>query len=272
MMRQKEEQGANVFLGMEVIAPWPYHFPNGRLIPESARHFTLAFLGPIDIGALLEHIPFLPKLKIPLGFCGVLPEVLFLPERHPHVVAYGVHIFHHEPQLLRYQHECVEWLNTIGFPPAHPERAWLNHVTIARAPFDEKGWRREFKPLPFISHRLHVYRSTGNLHYEPQWSYVLTPPFEEIPHTADVAYLIRGENFAMLKSHAEVALSFRFPNLFEYFDEYRGLDRVEQLVQHLNRGVAKADAKEGVGVKSVSMSGEVEERGGVLEWRMIVDV
>ena len=170
------------------------------------------------------------------------------------------------------EHELVEWLNLIGFAPLNQDRGWINHVSIARDPFDEKGWKRDFKPLPFISHKLHVYKSVGNLNYEPKWTMELLAPFDEIPHTADLAFKIRGDKFAMLKTHAEMALAFRYPNLTGYFEEYRGIERVEQLIQHLNRAITKADSKEGSPLKSVSLHGEIEEKNGILEWEMIVDV
>lgn len=259
----------NNFLGMEVLAPWPLHFPRGRILPETSRHFTLAFLGPIDVEALIIHLnSSMPKLKTPIGFVGMLNEVIFFP----HVVAYNVQVYHQEVLLKKYQHELVEWLNTLGFPPKNQERAWLNHVTIARSPFDEKAWKREFVPIPFLTHTLCLYQSVGNLTYEKKWSLDLLAPFEELSHTADIAFRIRGLNFPMLKSHAEMALAFRFPNLIHYFDEYRGVERVEQLIQHLNRAITMADSKEGSPLKSVSLHGEIVEKDGLLEWEMICDV
>ncbi len=91
------------------------------------------------------------------------------------------------------------------------------HITIARAPFEKEAWKKEFSPLPLILTDLHLYESKGNLEYVSLWKHSLQTPFEEIEHTADIAYHVYGESFAQLFSMHKWLLPSRSRRFFPFF-------------------------------------------------------
>ena len=56
----------------------------------------------------------------------------------------------------------------------------------------KQEWLDHFTPLPFFVKAIHLYQSLGNLQYQSLWESPLLSPFEELEHTADIAFLIRG--------------------------------------------------------------------------------
>jgi RNA 2',3'-cyclic 3'-phosphodiesterase len=233
-----------LFYGLEVDAPWPEQFPPGRLVDASSRHMTVEFLGDLPNLPDLSDAPVPP---FPIGPVGQFDRVLFLPKRRANVVAW--HIF--------------------GFDDPYFE-SLLCHVTLARRPFEMDAWKEAFEPLPCVGVALHLYESVGNLTYKPLWSHPLLPPFEELPHTADIAFRVRGETLQQLHRNAEVALCFKAPGMLP--DLGRVANSFDEMVIALNDLVSDLDTREGSPFKAVSFSGELQEREGILEWEMIVDV
>lgn len=137
----------------------------------------------------------------------------------------------------------------------------------------ENEWQEAFTPLPMAITGMHLFESIGNLKYEPCWSYPLKPPFKEIEHTADIAFMIYGEDLEQLFRHAFIALAFKFPPLMNFFYEKNEIKNVDDVVMALNRAVSKADEHFGCPFKAVSFHGEInKEQDQALNWEMIVDV
>jgi RNA 2',3'-cyclic 3'-phosphodiesterase len=243
------------FLGLEVIAPWPTDMPEGRIIAEESRHATLVFFGDQEVDT--DAIP-LPPFR--LGLVGQFVKPLFLSR----VVAWEPDFFEKKEELFDYQTQLTALFGG-------DERRWLPHVTLARSPFDPQEWKKSFFSLPAVFQAIHLYESQGNLEYEKIWSYPLLPPFEEIPHTADVAYKVRGEDFGTLYLHALTAIAFEFPPILAY-RQNRDFGNLNEVIAALGTALSLADAEWGAPLKAVSYHGEARNKNGILEWEMIVDV
>lgn len=251
-----ESDKRRLFLGLEVHAPWPKLPPSGRIIDENSRHVTLAFLGMQSLSKTIEQ---LPAISVPeIGPVGLFTKCLFLPHRHPRVVAWQ-----------------IDWLSDfttekMAIPTL--EREFLDHVTLCRSPFIAKQWHDSFTRLPLVATALHLYESTGSLHYVPRKSWHFTLPFEEIEHTADIAFVIRGKTLSELFVHAEGALCYHFPELTPYFFAQACLTSLEEVISLLNERIAIADSEIGSPLKAVSLHTHLTAHHNILEWEMIVDV
>ncbi len=265
------EEIRRLFFGIEVFAPWHQKLPRGRLLDENHRHLTLAFLGEANFTKLMQALPTFPKPLFKVGLVGFFDSLLFLPERHPHVVAWYVEWLHSQNVLEQYHKEVLHWLVNLGFNPDIRDE-FLPHVTICRQPFFPREWKKAFQPLPLIAKDIHLYESMGHLKYEPRWTYSLKAPFEEIEHTADIAFNIRAENLEQLYLNAQCALAFKFPQLLPYLQKMKQ-ENLEEIIIGLNEIVAKADSEVGCPFKAISFHGELEtEEDNVLLWEMIIDV
>jgi len=265
-----EEDSKRVFFAMEVTAPWPEKYPDGRLLPATSRHLTLAFLGNTSWSRLEALLPEMPKPSFRVGPAGFFDQCLFLPPRRPRVVAWHVHWWDGEG-LAAFQEQLATWLRERDY--AIDERPFLSHVTVARWPFVVKAWEKAFKQLPMIIKGFHLYESVGNLCYEPIWRYPLLPPIEALEHTADVGFIIRGETLAQLEGHAQAALVFEFPSMLNYLPPVEPKSSLEDIIIALNAVVTAADKDIGCPFKAVSFHGDVvEDEDHLLTWEMIVDV
>jgi len=261
-----------LFLALNIEAPWPDTYPKGRFLKVESRHLTLAFLGQVEKNLLLDYLKTVPPPPFNVGPVGVFQDVLFLPVRKPHVVAWKVQWIEQEVAIESWRKTLVSWLQDHHFPPFQHPGPFLPHVTIARQPFETKPWRQAFKPLPLITRELVLYESLGNLNYKPLWTKPLIPPFEVIPHTADLAFRIYGESLEALYLHAFIALSFECPLLFTLFDTTPTLHSLEDLIIALNALITIADQKFNIPFKALSFHGSICEQQGILSWDMIVDI
>lgn len=267
------EERKRVFFAFETHAPWPEKLPSGRLLRENDRHLTLAFLGWVDdYKKLVARLDSFPKPPIKVGSAGLFDKCIFLPEGHPRVVAWHVQWLENIAPIEKYQTDFVNWLLQQGFYPDTRHKEFLPHVTLSRAPFDPHHWKRAFSVLPFFIKDIHLYESVGNLIYEPKWSWPLIAPFEEIDHTADVAFNVHAESLEQLQGHALLALAFKSPGLLEYRHLLQKPDSLEDIVFNLNRVVAETDHEKGCSFKAVSYHGDVVIENEILTWEMIVDV
>lgn len=260
-----------LFFGFEVHAPWPEELPAGRLLAEKDRHMTVAFLGDVSYQKVISLLTSIPKPPLKVGLAGYFDRCLLLPERHPHVVAWHQQWWDESTTLQAFQSELIYWLQGKGFSFSHPD-SFLPHVTVCRAPFLKEKWLKSFVSLPFYIKDFHLYESLGSLTYKPIWSYPLMPPFEELEHTADIAYLIRGDSVKQIHRHAHTALAFRFPSLLPYFSEVKEVSSLDDVVIALNECVTRIDEEIGCPFKAVSFHGDLLEDEHGLKWEMIVDV
>jgi len=256
------------FFALEIIAPWPERYPEGRLLLESNRHLTLAFLGSetfSNLQALLAQVP-KPPFRIAIG--GSFTKALFLPKRSPRVAAWEVQWWEKQTQLIQYRQTLREWLQHVRF--SIPEE-FLNHVTIARNPTSLNEWEKMFVPIPCFAKDLSLRGSIGNSMYETYWNLPLALPFQAIEHTADIAYVIRGESFEELYVHGWLALCFFEPTLTPYFVPATPSSLLEVILA-LNGRIAEADADCGSAIKAVSQHKVLRCNEEYMEWEMIADV
>ncbi|MBX7067636.1 MAG: hypothetical protein K1X28_10440 [Parachlamydiales bacterium] len=231
---------------MEVFCPWPEEFPTGRILLERNRHLTLAFLGDSNMPDLHSF----PKPPFSIGHAGFFDKPLILA----HVIAWHIHWL--EDGLLDYQKQLIDWLKL--------KDRFLSHVTLARKPADEEGWKKAFSPLPLYVKNINLYESLGNSDYKIIWQHPIAAPFDEIEHTADIAFIVRGNLFL----HAQLALAFHFPPMIRYFD-FREVTDLNDIVTALNQILSRVDSEIGCPFKAVSFHGTKTASG---EWEMIVDV
>lgn len=261
-----------LFFGFDVIAPWLEELPGGRLVREECRHLTVAFLGLADYDVLSLLLPKIPLPPFQIGLTGHFDKCLFLPERHPRVVAWHANIRNDFAKIEDYQHHFNNWLKEHGFHVDQHDH-FLPHVTLCRSPFIIGEWKKSFKTLPFFIKNLHLYESVGGRNYQSLWHYPLLMPFEEFEHTADIAFTIRGENIQQLYRHALTAMAFKFPELTNFYSETSEINDIDTVIVLLNDIIATADGKIGCPFKAVSYHGDIiQEENGLLKWEMIIDV
>ena len=172
---------------------------------------------------------------------------------------------------LAYQQELVTYLRRLGY--SLDERPFLPHVTVARAPFEEQEWCTTFHKMPVITHHLHLFESVGDLVYKPLWTHQIPPPFEEISHTADVAFRVYGTSMRQLGVHAQIALCFKCPQLLDYLLAVPEDITLDDLIIDLNDSISRADSGFGCPLKAVSFHGEVVQTSeGLYTWEMVIDV
>lgn len=260
-----------LFFGFEVHAPWPEEFPSGRMLAPSDRHMTVAFLGNVSYAKVTGLLQEFPKPPFTIGSGGIFDKCLFLPDRHPHAVAWRVQFCNSSSTVNEYQTECVNWLEAQGFSLRNAE-SFLPHVTLCRTPFKEKQWQQSFATLPFYIKDFHLYDNLGNSIYRPVWTIPLQSPFEVLEHKADMLFLIRGETIRQLYWHAQIALSFHYPLLTPYISEEIKVEEIEEVVTALNALVSRADQEIGCPFKAVSFHGELLRDEYGLKLEMIIDV
>lgn len=265
-----EEDAKRLFFGAQTHAPWPKEYPPARIIPEETRHITLAFLGQHSFSKLKNILSSIPRPSFAIGPAGTARELLFLPKERSRVVALSIDWLDPKAKLNSYQKELSNWLQGQGY--SLDQRAFFPHLTVARAPFDKTQWNAQFTPLPFFIKAIHLYQSLGNLNYQSLWESPLLPPFDELEHTADIAFLIRGDSIQELHQHAQLALAFKFPPLIQFYTAHLQ-SSLDEVIISLNEMVASVDTELGCPFKAISFHGKVKsDEHHILYWEMIVDV
>ncbi len=264
-----EQLKKRVFLGIEIEAPWP-ELPKGRCLDPLHRHLTLAFVGAAPLEQLECFLRNFPPPLFQIGFAGRFDKCVVLPKHHPRVCAWQVEWLEDVQALLTYRRQCIDQLITCNLS-VDEKKAFYPHVTLCRSPFNALEWKESFSPLPFITKQVHLYESLGHSRYQPIKSYAVLPPFEEVEHTADLAFLVRGHSLNNLYIHAVIALAFVYPPLLHFF-EVAEMQSLEEVVILLNRIVTQTDSAIGAPFKAVSFHGKLAAAPEYLEWEMIIDV
>lgn len=251
-----------LFFGLEIACPWPEIKAQGRILTEKNRHLTFLYLGKVDD---LETPPNPSFLFAPFG---KFDKVLFLPRIFPRTASWHVKWLEGENELLDYREDLMKWVRGVKIDT----RPFLPHVTIARAPKKFREWKENFRELPFYCRAVHLYESLGHSEYRSLWSHAFQIPFEEMEHTADVAYKIYGDSIPNLLLHAEEALFFQFPELMPFYIPPKEEKALDEVVMILNEIVTKADSEIGAPCKAVSFHGNVVKENNLFVWEMIIDV
>lgn len=253
-----------LFLGWECELARARPFPLGREI--SPHHITLVFLGNVE--ADMSKLQGMPQYKGAISPCCIGSAVEFLPEKTPRVAALKLEGLPEE--FFSYQKEASDWFLKEGFPI--DKRLYHPHVSLVRAPFEPIEWSEWFYQQPVLLTSIHLYESLGNSHYRPLLTQSLLTPFEEIEHTADVAFVVRGRNVEELFLHAQMAIAFHFPEFLRYV-QAESLKDLASIIRKLNELISLMDKEIGSPLKAVSYHGDIEkEKNGLLEWKMIIDV
>ncbi len=260
-----------LFFGFDVYAPWPAELPSGRVLDPSDRHMTIAFLGSVSYSKIADLLPNFPKPPFNVGLTGFFDKCLCLPEHHPHVIAWRMGCWSEYSIVEEYQMRCIKWLREKEFFLSHAD-SFLPHVTLCRSPFVVNHWKKSFASIPFYIKDLHLYESLGNSKYQPIWTVPLQAPFEELDHTADMAFLIRGGSINQIYHHAYAALSFHYPLLNSYTAIEVKLEKIEDVVTALNTQVSRVDQEIGCPFKAVTFHGDLLQDEHGFKWEMIVDV
>lgn len=260
-----------VFLGIEVIAPWPETLPDGALIDEKNRHLTLIFLGQQNFSSLELAMREFPKPPFSLALVGKFDRCLFLPPKTPRCIAWNVALLENEILILEYQKTLAQWFEKKGFK-SHQRHPFIPHVTLYRKPDSLLEWEKTFVQLPLILQNFHLYESLGHSKYQSLWSYPLIAPFQEIEHTADIGFEIFGASLFQLYLHAFIALCFVFPPLLSYWNYKVCLDNIHDVVIQLNEIFSYADQDIGIPFKAISFHGSLKQNDQLFIWEMIIDV
>lgn len=261
-----------LFFGFDVSAPWQDAYPEGRLIQEDDRHQTVAFLGSCDYERLKTHLNSLPKPTWKVGLIGIAKGLLFLPFKHPSCVSIDWELQESKETFFSYHNEILAFLIKENFLKKE-ERDFLLHVTLCRKPFKEKEWLAHFEKIPLICGSLHLYESLGSSRYKKIWTFPILPPFEEIPHTADIAFKVRAHSLQQLGLHAFMALASKAKGLLKDDFSMHSFSSLEELIASLNHSIALLDMREGSPLKAVSYHGNIKQNeDGTIEWEMIIDV
>jgi 2'-5' RNA ligase len=273
----ENKKNKRLFFGMEIHALWPVFWPKGRLLDQEHRHLTLAFLGNVSnastekLNMKTAGFPTLSGAGLQVARAGYFDACLLLPPRHPHVVSWHARWFEKDARIEDFQKQLISWLKNQGF--SMDEREWTPHVTLCRQPFETSTWTRSFVPLPFFASDLHLYESIGSLNYVSLWSMPLKPPFEEVNHTADAAFLVQGENLQQLYHNSFLSLSFKAPELLGLFKPDEAIHSLDDIIIALNEVITRADGTIGSPFKAVSFHGEIcSLPNAIMQWEMIVDV
>lgn len=116
-------------------------------------------------------------------------------------------------------------------------------------------------------------KSLSLVYGKPRWTYPFIPAFEEIEHTADIAFQIHGETTAQLFLHGAAALAFHMPEYLNYLAPAASFSSIDEVIIGLNKAISRADTAVGCPFKAVSLHGEIsKQKDGTLVWEMIVDV
>jgi len=261
--------GDRLFFGVSLQASWPEKFPKVRILEENERHFTLAFLGDCDFSKLEKELQSIPECSFAIGCAGVFDKLIFLPKKSPRVVCYHARFF--TDGIEEYQKKLFSYLQEKGFLKEQ-DNHFLPHVTVGRKPEAFSEWKEMFFSIPFLTKELCLYKSLGNLKYEVVWKRPFTLAIEEISHTADIAFIIRGSDLKTLFFHAQLALCFADVSMIPYIDWEKEVFSLDDIVIELNHMIARADCEIGSSFKAVSFHGKIKEEKKLLVWEMVVDV
>ncbi len=260
-----------LFFAFEIQAPWPEKLPSGRVLDIGQRHCTVVFLGNLEETILLDSLSEIPLPPFTLAPGGIFDHYMFLPVRNPRVAAWHVNWGPFRETMNDYWEIIHQFLQGKGIN-VEKKHNFLPHVTLARKPFVQKDWEDIFAMTPLLATSFALYESLGCSRYLKIWEHPYVMPWEEIEHTADIAFTISGRTLQELQLYAQLALAFKYPPLASYIQVLSSPETIDDIIIALNEMIGKADAEIGCPLKAVSFHGEAHRVADLLQWEMIVDV
>jgi len=265
-----EKKTNRLFIGASVVAVWPDKFLSNEIIKEENRHFTILFFGGQDQDAKNILMNF-PKPESILSPTGVFSNYVGLPKRSPHLVAMEGKIIT-GMNIEDYRNNISRWSEMQKIDFKKPKRPFYPHLTICRKHPDIFKWESSKIKIPFYIDGINLYQSLGKSEYERLKTYPLVPAFEQIHHTADIAFLIRGESLQSIFINAQIALAFTYPDILDFLKTDVEISSQDQIVMKLNKVISNIDIEVGCPFKAVSFHGSFTQQLGYTQWEMIVDV
>ncbi len=265
-----EKKTNRLFIGASVVAIWPDTFLSNEIIKEENRHLTILFLGGQDQNAKNILMNF-PKPKSTLSPIGIFSKYVGLPKRSPHLVALEGEIIT-GMNIEDYRNNISRWSEMQGIEFKKAKRPFYPHLTICRKHPDIFKWESSIIKIPFYIDGINLYQSLGNSEYEKLKIYPFVPAFEQIHHTADIAFLIRGESLQNIFINAQIALAFSYPDILGFLETDIEISSQDQVIMELNKIISNIDIKIGSPFKAVSFHGSFTQQLGYTQWEMIVDV
>ncbi len=261
-----------LFFAFVVETNWPGFPEEHKLITQENRHLTVLFLGNQDFDRLESLIDKMPKLSDEISVVGQFNKCIFLPQKEPRLVAWQIDFFEKIYLLKEFQKKMFLFFKENGFDIKNKNN-FLPHITICRNQFDKQQWEESFKALPLYIKGLHLFESLGNSQYKSVWQKEFIKPFEEIHHTADIAYIVKGKGFDDLLLNAFTALSFKDNQFLNYKYLLKKASSIDDVIINLNELITKAEIEgKHLPFKAVSFHSDIETKDNILHWEMIVDV
>jgi len=267
-----ENNKKKVFFGFEIETFWIDIPKEKKNISEKNRHITLLFLGENDITKINNLLDILPSCNFEIGLVGFFKKCLFLPLKKPKLIAYQVDFFEKNEIVENFQKQLFEFFKKKNFQIKQNNK-FLPHVTICRNDFNIEVWKSSFKFLPLYIKSFNFYESLGHGEYNTLWKKDFIKPFEEIKHTADIAFNIKGKTYTDLLYNGFIALCFKSLAFLSYYKELKKVDSVDDVIINLNDIVTNAEI-DGMHMpfKAISFHANIEKKDEILNWEMIVDV
>ncbi|MBN2480072.1 MAG: hypothetical protein JXA94_07575 [Parachlamydiales bacterium] len=262
-----------LFFAFDICAFWIDFPKENKIIQEQNRHITLLFLGENNIEDVIQYLNEISKLPSIIGPICEFDKLLFLPEKHPRLVAFNVNFLEKEKEMENFQKRLVSFFKEKDFEIKHRDN-FKAHITVCRNSFNIENWKNSFRKAPLYIKSFNLFESLGNSEYRSLWNKDFLAPFEEIRHTADIAFIIKGENFLDLLFHAFIALSFNSLDFFKYKDLLlKEVKNIDDVIINLNEIITQAEI-DGIHLpfKAVSFHSDIFEKDKILNWEMIVDV
>lgn len=279
----KKYEKKRLFLGFEVFSNLKKIPFEKKQIDKKNRHMTMLFLKNQYVTDILKKLPYISLEAFSIGLVGYYNRCLFLPKKNPRLVAYQVDFFEKNDLVENFYKKLLEIFNeqlhqnSKIFEEKNNKdiKSFLPHVTMCRDGFDKKRWEKSFEILPLYLKSFSLYESFQNSKYEKIKEYPLINPFEEIAHTADIAYMIRGKNLIDLLYNSFIALCFKAKDFLKYKNLITSnlIKNIDDIVILLNDIIAQMEI-DGFHLpfKAVSFNTNITKDENILNWEMIVDV
>lgn len=261
------------FFGFEIETLWPKIPQEKKLISEKNRHITLLFLGDVLAEDVEKHLNFLPLFDFKIAPVGFFDKILFLPKNQPRLVAYKANFMDKNQKIEKFQKDLFDFFKNKK-KSIKQNQNFLPHVTICRNNFSKDLWEQSFEPFAFYIKSFNLFESLGHSEYKTLWrAKNLIKPFNEIPHTADIAFEIKGVNFSDLLYNAFIALSFKEKKILNFYKELKNVYSIDDVIINLNEIVTIAEIQ-GIHMpfKAISFHSDIKTEKDILTWEMIVDV